>query len=209
MCNLQSARRGQEIREGRACRGTICLENRWRTQIFRFGESGYSRKIKRNLQYSQGMGASGLAQSAGCLKEQARDCGVPSPALQTGRETDEKHGKTQPQREIRWPTWPGQLVSYHSLLGRPGDNFSTRNLDLSFYLSVHKRCVCARAHTSTCAEQEHRKETERGERWGGMHVTWTQREVETGKHGARRTREVKNNMTYRTNMPYLIATIIK
>lgn len=174
MCNLQSARSGQEIREGRACRGTICLENRWRTQIFRFGESGYSRKIRRNLQYTQGMGASGLAQSAGFLKEQAQDCGVPSPALQTGRETDEKHGKKQPQREIRWPTWPGQLGSYHSLLGRPGDNFSTRNLDLSF-CRLYTNCVCAHAHIPTCAEQEHRKDTECRERCGGMHVTWTQR----------------------------------
>lgn len=216
MCNLQSARRGQEIREGRACRGSICFENQWRTQIFRFVESGYARKIRRNLQDPQGMGASGLAQSAECLKEQAQNCGVPSPALQTGRKTDEKHGEKQPQRKIRGPMWPGQLVSYHSLLGPPGDTknlaqgiFSTRNLDLNLCPSVHKLCVCTHAQTPTCAEQEHRKETEHGERWGGMHVTWTQREEETGKRGAGRTREVKNNMAYRTNMTYLIPTIIK
>lgn len=52
------------------------------------------------------MGASGLAQSAQlalCLKEQAQDCGVPSPALQTARKTDEKHGESSHREKSGGP----------------------------------------------------------------------------------------------------------
>lgn len=52
----------------------------------------------------------------------------------------------------------------------PGDNFSTRNLDLNSCLTVHKLCVCVcvctHTCTHTCAEQEHRTETEPGGRGG-------------------------------------------